>query len=685
MKETEFSFDDDARLEEIIDTDRIANGLLIDHEKVNDPTVVIEAFIKIMINFDPNDHHEEDPSTAFALAYDREPESYNKIIKSKIANPDSFFEASVLLQAIPEMINAFGDILVSEEVTAGMHEKLISLLEEIVSTSLGENSSYFLKKRAEDLKKRIGDIKAKQEKEQKDPKPNYSIDSSRIMYVPYDLFDGKDFVIAPGLVADFDSDVLWIRKAREGGKKEEIPEMPKSLRAFSSEPSAQVDFKDFLFLISKPMRAMVKEEFGVALEELSLREQFHFLNFVKNKNEKEVQKVAEFCNNFGVTGMRAFLSLEYDKGFGEEIMTINSKEVFEKYCQIVDAADEIGKYIEEDFGSSGVSQPVIDRTVENMLQKAKDILSNFATLAKDTSTTPEDIAKKLESIRVETVTFVSTFKAVESDLRNIKSVSLEIINAQSVDEEDRKIMREIYEKNYADQPELQAKLLKSFDESFNNSDSVYQIFRHAGKVRGFYRLDKDKKESDKLTFGAFNIDPSYKGAHIGEALMQATLDTRAQSQIIKANCSQVAPIAMNYIERGFVATETYSDEGAPSLRIVRNEMENKTLSSKQLSQAEIIAQARVGEDYSPAGSEYVISCQKVSDINKLAFDNISPESGSKFFMTRYFKSKIKERIGGKEVGKAGEEGTEVECVIAVFEKISPEDLERYTGSTQSPA
>jgi hypothetical protein len=106
------------------------------------------------------------------------------------------------------------------------------------------------------------------------------------------------------------------------------------------------NLQDYEYLMSKPIRETIEQEFGLKLSDLSLKEQFYFLQFVKHKEAKDISLVKEFVKEYGTDGLKTFLSLDYGQELGDKIVELGSKaesaevkKLFSEYARIVDTAE----------------------------------------------------------------------------------------------------------------------------------------------------------------------------------------------------------------------------------------------------------------------------------------------------------------------------------------------------------
>ncbi|MDP2668257.1 MAG: hypothetical protein Q8P07_00250 [bacterium] len=148
-------------------------------------------------------------------------------------------------------------------------------------------------------------------------------------------------------------------------------------------------------------------------------------------------------------------------------------------------------------------------------------------------------------------------------------------------------MRAIYEKNYqAYPPKFINKLLRSFDEAISNPETVWFIVKHRDQLAAFLRHENrtDKKDGKPyFYFGAFNTNPDYKSAKLGESLLDHyMMDARSTDIPIRADCDANSLITKKYIKMGFIAKDVYDYEGVPSFSIELDDELNKLLVTKKL-------------------------------------------------------------------------------------------------------
>ena len=171
------------------------------------------------------------------------------------------------------------------------------------------------------------------------------------------------------------------------------------------------DIYNFSLLQLEPIRKGIEEKFQIKLSDLNLLEQFHFLNFLKSKKEREIITTNDFCKKFGFQGLRTFLSIEHGgKEMGDKILELGEMlpekeagEIFKGYSKLINTAlllqQTLEKAIKKENDSSFNQLPF--QIHDALLLRAKDILIGAYMIAKEDGKeklNTEDVIKALEGI-----------------------------------------------------------------------------------------------------------------------------------------------------------------------------------------------------------------------------------------------------------------------------------------------
>jgi len=158
---------------------------------------------------------------------------------------------------------------------------------------------------------------------------------------------------------------------------------PQDLLVTEKELSKE-NLEDFTFFQQKGFRNVLETELGVSFVELTLPEQYQFLNYAKETTNAESKALIEFCNTNGTAGLRSFLSLEHGgKDMGNTLMELGkslspqeSKMLFAEYGGLVDVTSKLEQELRTVFQSRQESYThMLSAQVQDALMlRAKDIL-----------------------------------------------------------------------------------------------------------------------------------------------------------------------------------------------------------------------------------------------------------------------------------------------------------------------
>lgn len=391
------------------------------------------------------------------------------------------------------------------------------------------------------------------------------------------------------------------------------------------------------------MRKKIEEDFHLDLSKCDLWVQRSFLEFLETRDIENVEKLRVFVSAYGDVGLKTFLSLEYGKELGDDIVEMGeqlpqetAQKIFSKYGELVDAAEQAAEYVGA-FKQANTDQSVAGEVRESMLKRGRELLAGFVDrIKKGERPSAEDIERELELVRGDATLFAATFGSLSKrgeqiSLSDIRDASFEShLVGGDFSPKDKERMKELYRMNYMLYPKFQDMLLKRFDAVLQDRGSRFFVFRFKGQIEGFYRLGSTAL--DTVYFGAFNMNPRYRGSGIGEALMQQSLDQVAKDNVIEASCTATEAIASNYIERGFVGYGGSQVEEIYSMDIVRNDTKKELFASKALTAEAIMQSCGQGD----------LLCTKVSfeELSSRHFELLNRKEGdSRYVLTRYIRDK----------------------------------------------
>lgn len=358
--------------------------------------------------------------------------------------------------------------------------------------------------------------------------------------------------------------------------------------------------RDFLYLQRADMRETIERDFRVTLSNLSIKEQVFFLKYLQETSVAYVQKVQDFTAQYGLDGLRTFLSLEREeKEFGDKLVAFGmenrqASDIFDRYSDLVVATYDTQALLREHVA---VETEKLEQTEElirdTIMARAHDLLKSAIL-----SDQPEALGQKLQQVSTEGIIFASIFRSLFAEgnfsLEQMKETTFGVESGAELTPEDVAEMERLYRQSYA-QAEFQGPfvdgLVERMHETIRNTSARWSILRHKGTPIGFCRF-MDQGEAGAVTrkhFGAFNVNPAYGNGKLGEAMFLSVLANEGNDGVpIVAECLPHAPISAKYIESGFDAVGSDTYEGHTILKIERT-----TASSddprKQIPSADILA------------------------------------------------------------------------------------------------
>ena len=356
---------------------------------------------------------------------------------------------------------------------------------------------------------------------------------------------------------------------------------------------------DFLFLSHSFFHYHLDKKFDIKLENLSLPEQFWFIDFLKDGNERKIERLKAFVAQFGEEGIKTFLAMEHDKKNGELILNIGEKmdkktasAIFSKFNEIASLIKDSDAELSNKFFAHK-KQPV--SPAAEILKRAQDILKNFAPQekenpSKETTTESGDnkILEELNKIKQESVFFASMFKtAFENfgglDFKEIKDLNFELKNSSEISDEEKEQIMTLAEETYSQKSDIKKIVIHGLEESFNNKKTKWYLLKKENQVVATMRFDN--KGEQLLYAGSFMVKPELSGSSIGQAFEQNSLDKEAQKNKIIAIAEALGRPIAHYVEKdGWIITNFKIDEqnNIPLFEIVRDDEINKKYQSREL-------------------------------------------------------------------------------------------------------
>jgi len=380
---------------------------------------------------------------------------------------------------------------------------------------------------------------------------------------------------------------------------------------------------DYEYLVSRPVREMVQREFNFELKDLSVREQFYFLNYLKQVNVADSELMKKFTSLYGVDGMRTFLSLERgNENLGDHIVAFGEHDevagtVFRYYSELLNSAERADTLVQEVSDCEGELCIELGNQVrENILNRAQKDLEDAVR-----SHNPSEVATQIEN-------YVVAAKEYVALLQEVGAGKIESVSPEALTTEERVRMQDLLRKNYdkaypePENNDFKETVASSLTKSFGNPNTTFRVLRDNDKIVSFNRFDtlRDYTGKEVLYLGSFNADPAYSG--VGRIMLEETVKEQLENgHPMMAHCDPTQAITKKYIEDGFVATGLYSLAGKPSFEIWRSKDSIAQLESKERTIQELLS--------SDEGSESIV-------VREQSESETYPELQSGMGLTRYF-------------------------------------------------
>lgn len=374
--------------------------------------------------------------------------------------------------------------------------------------------------------------------------------------------------LSPGRVGIYSWNGNLQRVQLESGESVALADLPVLGADNNGDRLSQL--KEFSLLLSLPMRRVIEEDFNIDLSKLDYSTQYYFLNFLRDRNEKEVRKLADFTGKFGEDGFRVFLALEDGEEMAEVIYKIaddypesEAKKIFAKYAEIVGESAKVASYIQE----NAVPDQQLPERAESDIQR--NLLSSGRKLLRDAvseKVKPEELMLRLERTRGDVILYAAVINEMRRQDLDTSSLDLANVRVESaavgeLSEHDKTQMVLISKSNWIERGEKGSQvsegfesLLKSNEESSKNN---FYLVRHKDDVLSFFLL---RKESDGSYYcGSLNVSPEAKSTDnlklLSEIFLEVTADKRVSAKADPK--SLVAPLYIN--QYGFRAVGIQAD------------------------------------------------------------------------------------------------------------------------------
>lgn len=346
-------------------------------------------------------------------------------------------------------------------------------------------------------------------------------------------------------------------------------------------------------------------EESVRMSDLTLREQvwmfkYHqdleeSIGYSSDQKKERWDKVMGLKQHVGVDGVRVFIAGEQDAGMGDKIISFSERSdiaqtdkemLFHVYGSIVQELDRVEQRVSEFFVDGGTQDIDVRAVTKEIATRAYRILDTSMDAFGD-----GQIVKTreiLQRIQRDIVQFSAIFKTVfkgkeQVDFDEIKGLSFE--HTQELSDDDISDMQAIATMNYSTGSDFDAMVLHSLETTLKTPGTDYSILRREGKIISFisfapYTDAKDTSTPQYLA-GSFNVDMSYRGSSVGDAMIANTITIQAEKGVVHGYVHSEIGLAQRHMEKtGFVIDGVVDAGNAVGLKILLDKKRNPKFETK---------------------------------------------------------------------------------------------------------
>lgn len=191
-------------------------------------------------------------------------------------------------------------------------------------------------------------------------------------------------------------------------------------------------------------------ECGIGIHNLSWRAQQWLCGAVYELGSDNYGRMLEFGKQYGLAGLKTFLSVEQSEEMGEKILALGEKlkdrqetadKIFSKYNEIVSLTEKSFEELKRMFKDEPDISPA-DRNliIQNILSRGSALLINFSDKLKSKGEVSSDeVMRELSKYQADVILFVETFKTLNREgkhleLADFKNIGISARSGQEIPE-----------------------------------------------------------------------------------------------------------------------------------------------------------------------------------------------------------------------------------------------------------
>lgn len=303
------------------------------------------------------------------------------------------------------------------------------------------------------------------------------------------------------------------------------------------EEKNMVDFMNYSIFLNPKVRKSFEEDFSVSLNNLSIKEQFRVIEYLKDNSSSEIKRSIDFSKKYKENGLRTFLSIEQGgKEMGDKILELGEKlpeeiaqRVFSKYGEIVKAASLAEEEIKKLYKKQIVSDEVFNSVRESLLKKGAQLLTSLADNIQniDEKKVLEDLEDIKTTILIMSESYVQLFRQkAQVPFEEVEKTSVEMISAISISKEEKDKIIKVYQKgrpkNTYENPEHLKLLIEEFQKTLDKENTILFNIKFSDEIVAFATFYKINENT--LHVGGLTFIEDIRNPIIAEAVMSSIMN-----------------------------------------------------------------------------------------------------------------------------------------------------------------
>jgi hypothetical protein len=380
-------------------------------------------------------------------------------------------------------------------------------------------------------------------------------------------YDWLEFKLSNQTKAKFDD---WgnIRLIDSEGGNRKLEASDLTNRPLSIEEANQALF-NYQFMMRGDIRAALQEDFGVDVTQLSLKEQYQFLNYVLKVDLSKIQEIRYPAERFGSTFARTFLSLELecvDSTLGDKIVAFGSEhpqaeEVFTSYSSLLGEVNKLESLIQSELDCTKVDCVLVsEKAKKRLLEDTHQYLINAI------QSNQTNVVNGLDEIATQAKALSSAFSTYlaegQSSIEDFNSFEKSVYAGGEIKEQLHSKIQDVYRGNYRAlgyEEEAVESLVSTLNKKLSNPETRVRTWQFGERQILAFIASTEHPEEKSVYLSGLNINPNLKVAQAAKNLLEETIaDYSKKGWVIEAECSP--KIFQGYGEMDWVATGVKEDD-----------------------------------------------------------------------------------------------------------------------------